>query len=331
MVVAEFTRVSWEKGVRTPCFYTRKFGGCPAGWGGRWLGEVLPEVASRSPRQVLQFSKMRTLHDKVVLITGASSGIGRATALRLARGKCRLGLAARSQAALEEAAQEVAAAGGQALVLPTDVTQADQCRQAVEATVARFGRLDVVLCSAGLSLRGPFAQSQLAALEQVMRVNFFGTLYITHFALPHVRQSRGSLVAISSLTGLRGVPSYALYGASKFAVRGLYEALRLELKREGVHVGVVYPGFVATPLREKVLGPDGKPWPEPPPPPFRIWPVEKCVDRIICLVQRRQAQALLPAFTGPLLVLDEVLGRWIGDYLLTWKFPPAPSCSAGSP
>jgi NAD(P)-dependent dehydrogenase (short-subunit alcohol dehydrogenase family) len=265
---------------------------------------------------------MTTLRHKVALVTGASSGIGRATAVRLAGLGARVCLAARNRQALAEVEAEIAGRGGEALVLPTDVTDAEQCRLAVEATAARFGRLDVTLCSAGLSLRGYFAGSSLEALERVLRVNFFGTLYVTHFALPHIKRSRGSLVAMSSLTGLRGVPSYAVYGASKFAVRGLYESLRLELKRDGVHVGVVSPGFVDTPLREHVLGPDGQPWPEPPPPPFRIWPVEKCVDRIIRLIVKRRAEALLPAFTGPLLTLDDVLGRWLGDLILTRQFPP---------
>ena len=155
-----------------------------------------------------------------------------------------------------------------------------------------------------------------------MRVNFFGTLYATHCALPHIKARRGSLVAISSLTGKRGIPSYALYGASKSAVLGLYESLRLELARDGVHVGVLSPAYVDTPLREHVLGPDGKPWPNPPPPPFRIWPVQKCVDRLIRLIVKRRAEALLPAFTGPLLVLDRALGSFIGNALLRYNFPP---------
>jgi NAD(P)-dependent dehydrogenase (short-subunit alcohol dehydrogenase family) len=265
---------------------------------------------------------MTTLRDKVALITGASSGIGRATAVRLAKLGARVALAARNRDALAEVQATIAVHGGEALVLPTDVTDAEQCRRAVAATVERYGQLDVTLCSAGLSLRGYFEGSSLEALEQVVRVNFFGTLYVTHFALPHVKQTRGSLVAISSLTGKRGVPSYAVYGASKFAVRGLYESLRLELKRDGVHVGVVSPGFVDTPLREHVLGPNGQPWLEPPPPPFRIWPVEKCVDRIIRLIVRRRAEALLPAFTGPLLTLDDALGRWLGNLILMRQFPP---------
>ena len=129
-------------------------------------------------------------------------------------------------------------------------------------------------------------------------------------------------MAVSSLTGQRGIPSYAIYGASKFAVQGLYDALRLELRRDGVHVGVVSPGFIDTPLRDRVLGPDGKVWAKPPDPPFRIWPVEKCVDRLVRLILRRKKKALLPAFTGPLLAVDRVLGEWIGDYILEWAFPP---------
>jgi NAD(P)-dependent dehydrogenase (short-subunit alcohol dehydrogenase family) len=265
---------------------------------------------------------MHPLQGKVVLITGGSSGIGRATALRLAgRGAC-VAVAARTAAALAEVVRQAAALGAEALAVPTDVTDANQCRRMVEAAVDRWGRLDVLLCSAGLSLRALFADCTLETLERVVRVNFFGTLYATHYALPHVRHTRGSLVALSSLTGKRGVPSYAVYGATKFAIQGLYESLRIELAADGVHVGVVSPGFVDTPLREHVLGPDGRPWSDPPPPPFRVWPVEKCVDRIERLLVKRRPEALLPAFVGPLLALDEVVGRRIGNWILGHRFDP---------
>jgi NAD(P)-dependent dehydrogenase (short-subunit alcohol dehydrogenase family) len=260
---------------------------------------------------------------KVVLITGGSSGIGRAAALRLARLGARVAVASRTVAALDAVVAEVHTLGGQGLAVAADVTEPEHCRLAVETTVAEWGGLDILLCSAGISLRALFADCDLAVMERVMRVNFFGTLYATHFALPHVRKVRGSLVALSSLTGKRGTPSYALYGASKFAVQGLYEALRLELAAEGVHVGVVSPGFVDTPLREQVLGPDGQVWERPPPPPFRIWPVEKCVDRMIRLLVKRRPEALLPGFVGPLMALDELFtGRRLGNWLLRRRFHP---------
>jgi NAD(P)-dependent dehydrogenase (short-subunit alcohol dehydrogenase family) len=265
---------------------------------------------------------MESLRNKTIFVTGASSGIGKAAAIRLARHGAQIALSGRNREALEQVRQEIEQAGGAALIAPADVTDADQVRQAIDNAIAHFGKLDILLASAGLSMRAYFEGSNLESLERVMRVNFFGTLYATHFALPHVKKTKGSLVAISSLTGKRGIPSYAIYGASKFAIQGLYDALALELARDGVHVGVVSPAFVDTPLRANVLGPDGKPWTVPPPPPFRVWPVEKCVDRIIRLIVKRKRQALMPWFTVPLLTIDEILGRVIGDRILTRKFPP---------
>jgi NAD(P)-dependent dehydrogenase (short-subunit alcohol dehydrogenase family) len=265
---------------------------------------------------------MQFFRDKVILITGGSSGIGRTAALRLAGYGSKVVVAARNQHALDEVASEARKVGSEMLAVATDVTVADQCRRAVQTAIDRYGRLDILLCSAGLSLRAYFAGSDLETLERVMHVNFFGTLYMTHFALPHVKRTKGSLVAMSSLTGLRGVPSYALYGASKFAVQGLYDSLRLELKRDGVHVGIVAPGFVDTPLRHHVLNRDGRLWEHPPPTPFRIWPVEKCVDRIIHLIVRRRAQINLPARVGPLLILDRMIGNLIGNFILRRRFPP---------
>lgn len=265
---------------------------------------------------------MSSLAGKRAFVTGASSGIGRATAQRLAELGVHVALAARNRTGLEAVRDDVEKHKVRGLVLPTDVTQAEQVGAAIDTTVRELGGLDIVVCSAGLSLRAYFENTTLDTLERVMRVNFFGTLYATHFALPHVQKTKGSLVAISSLTGKRGIPSYALYGASKFAIQGLYEALRLEVARHGVHVGVVSPAFVDTPLREHVLGPDGKPWGEQPPPPFRVWPVRKCVERIIRLIVRRQSEALLPWFAGPMLVLDKMFGDRLGNRILSRNFPP---------
>ena len=272
---------------------------------------------------------MQSMSGKVVLVTGGSSGIGRGTALRLASLGAHVAVAARDERALNSVVDEARRAGAEALAVRTDVTSAEQCCHAVEMTVERYGALDILVCSAGLSMRTYFEGSDLAAMERVMQVNFFGTLYATYFALPHVKRRGGSLVAISSLTGRRGIPSYALYGASKFAVQGLYDSLRLELARDGVHVGVVSPGFVDTPLRERVLGRDGQPWAHPPDPPFRIWPVEKCVERVVRLIQKRRSQALLPAFVGPLLILDQALGGLVGDTILPRAFAPGAEKPSG--
>jgi NAD(P)-dependent dehydrogenase (short-subunit alcohol dehydrogenase family) len=265
---------------------------------------------------------MAAWRDKVMLITGGSSGIGRASALRFGRAGARLVLAARGKDGLDKAVAEVEGLGTQALAVPTDVAEPEQCRRAVEAAVERFGRLDVLLCCAGVSLRGLFADSRPDVLERVLRVNFLGVTYATLFAIPYVKKTRGSLAAVTSLTGKRGTPSYAVYGASKFAVHGLYESLRIELHGDGVHVGVVAPGFVDTPLRNQVLGPDGKVWPTPPRSPFRVWPVERCVDCIVDLLEHRRGEVLLPWFCRPLLALDELAGKRLGDGFIRGRFKP---------
>jgi NAD(P)-dependent dehydrogenase (short-subunit alcohol dehydrogenase family) len=265
---------------------------------------------------------MASLRDKVILITGGSTGIGRATALMLGAEGCKVVVAARNRDALEEVAREVGALGGEGLAIPTDVVVPQDCQRAVETTVARFGRLDVLVCSAGVSMRIDFAQTDLAAMEQVVRVNLLGTLYATSFAVPHVKRSRGSLVAVSSLSGLRGVPSYSVYGATKYAVRGLYDSMRMELRRDGVHVGVLAPGFIDTPLRQSVLGPEGKPWPEAPVLPFRKWPVEPCARALVRLIRRRKALVVFPWYLKPLFYLDHIVADMVGDAIIRWKFPP---------
>jgi NAD(P)-dependent dehydrogenase (short-subunit alcohol dehydrogenase family) len=281
--------------------------------------QIRPTNGGRAQEAGLAVSKA-TLQGRVVLVTGGSSGIGRAAAIRLAGCGARLALLARTLEPLQQAVQEVREMGADALAVTADVTDPTQCRRALKETVAHFGRVDVLICSAGISMRSLLESSDLATLEQVVRVNFFGTLYPTYFAIPHVKRTRGSLIAVSSLTGRRGIPSYATYSASKFAVQGLYQSLRLELRADGVHVGVVSPGFVNTPLRHRVLGPDGQPWQTAPPHPFRVWPVEKCVDCIMRVLLKRRREALLPWFVGPLLALEQAVGEWLGDLYLGRKF-----------
>ena len=268
---------------------------------------------------------MNTFQDKVVLITGSSSGIGRAVALRLAQYGAKVILAARGREALADVQREIENNNGVALCAPTDVTDATQCEKVVETTMREFGQLDIVINSAGVSMKGFFADSKLPALEKLMQVNFFGTMYITHFALPHIKKSKGSLVAISSLSGKRGTPYYTMYGATKFAIQGLYDSLRLELRKDGVHVGIFAPGFVDTPLHSKVLRPDGEVWTSIPKPPLRIWPVEKCVNNIVYLLRKRKSEVLLPWFVRPLrplMAVDKIVGTWLGDWFFTRRFRP---------
>src|SRR4051812_35031898 len=187
---------------------------------------------------------------KVIIITGASDGIGAEMARQLARrhgGGVALVLAARNAAMLEQVAGECTAAGAQALAVPTDVSVQAQCLALVAACVARFGRIDALINNAGRSAHALLEEvTDLGWYEELMRINLWGSVWCTHAALPYLKQSRGSIVAVSSLAGLVGVPGRTAYSATKFAMGGFFEALRAEVRSAGVSVTVAYPGVVAT-------------------------------------------------------------------------------------
>jgi short-subunit dehydrogenase len=197
---------------------------------------------------------------KTFVITGASSGIGEALAQSYASRGHNVVLAARAKDAIDRVAAECERAGGKALAVPTDVTEPEACRALVDRAVERFGGIDVLVNNAGQSMWARFDEvTDLSLFDRIMRVNYLGSVYCTHFALPHVKRARGLLVAVSSLTGKTGVPTRTGYAASKHAMQGFFDSLRIELLGTGVDVLVVSPGFVRTGIRERVLGPDGNP------------------------------------------------------------------------
>ncbi|MDB5965666.1 MAG: short chain dehydrogenase [Polaromonas sp.] len=192
---------------------------------------------------------------KTIVITGASDGIGAEMARQLALEHGRevaLVLAARNLARLEQVAAECTARGASALVVQTDVSVEADCRRLIAIASTRFGGIDALVNNAGMSAQALFEEVEpddLGWYEALMRVNFWGAVWCTHAALPWLRQSRGSILAVSSLAGLVGVPGRTAYSASKFAMTGFFEALRAELKGAGVSVTTAYPGVVATRIR----------------------------------------------------------------------------------
>ncbi len=186
-----------------------------------------------------------TFKDNVVIITGASSGIGREVALQLAAQGAKLSLAARDIERLEQVAAECRQRGAQALAVKTDVSIEAECRALIDRTVSEYGRIDTLINNAGISTWSPFDQLQdLGVLDQLMRVNYLGAAYCTFYALPYLKKSRGRLVAVSSLAGRNGIPARSAYAASKHAMTGFFDSLRIELADTGVSVTVIYPSFV---------------------------------------------------------------------------------------
>ena len=204
--------------------------------------------------------KANTFQNQVAAITGASSGIGRAIALQLAAQGAKVVLAARRADRLEETASLCRQAGGEALAVPTDVTDEAQCKGLIEKTIERFGRLDLLVNNAGLAVIALLEDfPDLRLFKHTMEVNFYGAVHCTYNALPHLIQSKGRIVAISSLGGKAALPYNTPYIASKFAMHGFFDSLRIEMARHGVSVTTICPSWVVTGFHEAQMDKDGVP------------------------------------------------------------------------
>lgn len=241
---------------------------------------------------------------RAVLLTGASAGIGRELALRLAGERARLALAARDVERLEEVAAKVRERGGEAVVVPADVADEPSCRAMVERAASALGRLDVLLLNAGITMWSRVDELEdLAVFERVMRVNYLGAVWATCAALPHLKSSRGQIVVVSSLTGLTGVPTRSGYAASKHALHGFFDSLRIELAGTGVDVTLACPDFVVSEIHRRALGPDGRPLGRSPMRESRIMSTDECARRILDAARRRRRLAVFS--------LRGRLGRWV--------------------
>jgi short-subunit dehydrogenase len=232
---------------------------------------------------------------KAIVITGASSGIGRGLAVALADRGANLVLGARNIEALEETAHLCRQTGGKVIAVKTDVTDPSECRQLIESASKAFGKIDCLVNNAGTSFVSRFDEvSDLSIFEKVMQINYLGAVYCTHAALPYLKQSQGLLVAISSLCGKTGVPLRSGYVASKHAIQGFFDTLRIELHNTGVDVLVVSPGFVATEIRQKAFKGDGTLWGQSHRDESRhTMPLEKCIQLILEGMSARKREVLM--------------------------------------
>lgn len=201
----------------------------------------------------------RKLDGVTVIVSGAGGGLGRAIALRFARGGARLALLDRDAAGLAECAAEVRALNAGALALTCDVTDSAACADAIRSAAGHFGGVDVLVNNAGITHRSAFAATDPEVIRRVIEVNFFGALNLTHHALPHLLLRRGAIVAISSVAGFAPLIARTGYAASKHALHGFFESLRSEVRPQGVDVTLVCPSFIATGIDRHALGPDGQP------------------------------------------------------------------------
>jgi len=242
------------------------------------------------------------MKNKLVIVTGASSGIGRACAKRFAQKGANVVLAARSTDKLQVVAEEISKFGVQVLVVSVDVSKEQDCRSLIDQTLSSFGRIDVLVNNAGISMRAILNDLELDVLRKVMDVNFWGAVYCTKFALPALLESKGSVVGVSSIAGYKGLPGRTGYSSSKFAMHGFLEALRIENIKKGLHVLIACPGFTASNIRNSALGNDGSSQGETPRDEKKMMQPEEVADYIVKAVINRKDRLTL-TFSGKLTVL----------------------------
>lgn len=251
---------------------------------------------------------MHNWTNKVVIVTGASSGIGEACVRHFAQKGARLVLAARNEQKMQAIAQQLPT---ESLCVATDVAREADCERLIQSTFARFGRIDVLINNAGISMRALFNEVNLAVLKQVMDVNFWGTVYCTKYALPHLLQSKGSVVGMSSIAGFRGLPARTGYSASKFAMQGFMESIRTEHLKDGLHVLVACPGFTASNIRHTALNAEGGQQQESPLKEDKLMSAET-VARTICDATGKRKRTLILTTQGKLTVF---FNKWLPGWM----------------
>jgi short-subunit dehydrogenase len=262
-----------------------------------------------------------TFRGQVVIVTGASAGIGKALALNLVRQGAKVTIAARRGDRLEQIAADCRALGAEVLVVPTDVAEEAQCKVLVEKTVAAFGRLDMLINNAGLAALALFDDfPDLRLFHHTMDVNFYGAVSCTYYALPHLKQTRGRIVAISSVGGKAALPYNTAYCASKYGMHGFYDALRMELAQNGVGVTVICPWWVVTEFHEAQLDKNGVPrgargraiYSK------KMMTAERCAEITLNAAYQRRRELLMGP--GVLVVLLKALAPGLVDWLTVKVF-----------
>ncbi len=238
------------------------------------------------------FAEMK---NKTVIITGASSGIGKACAEVFLKRGANVVISGRNSDNLEKAATELRKTGGQVLTVAGDVSRENDCKVLIEKTVETFGGIDVLINNAGISMRALFAGLNLDVMRKLMDINFWGTVYCTKYALPYLLKAKGSVVGVSSIAGYNGLPGRTGYSASKFAMQGFLDALRIENLKTGLHVLVACPGYTASNVRNAALVADGSTQGESPRDEGKMMTAEQVAEEIVSAVMKRKRTIVLTA------------------------------------
>lgn len=251
--------------------------------------------------------EIERMKDKVVIITGASSGIGKALAFKFGELGSKVVLASRNTENLQTVNKELIGHGVETLVVQADVSIESDCKKIINNTVEKFGKIDILINNAGISMRAIFADLDLSVIRKLMDVNFWGTVFCTKYALPYLLESKGSVVGVISVAGHIGLPARSGYSASKFAVRGFLDTLRCETQKTGLHVMVVAPGFTESNIRKVALKADGSSQAETPRDELKMMTSAEVAEKIYNGVIRRKRSMVLTFLEGKFTVF---LNKW---------------------
>ncbi|RAJ08370.1 short-subunit dehydrogenase [Chitinophaga skermanii] len=265
-----------------------------------------------------------SFQQKVFVITGGTSGIGKAIAFAAKEAGAYVAVCGRKQQALDEL--QASMQYNQLFTFVADVSVEDDCKKFIDATLQRFGKIDVLINNAGISMRALFKDADVAVLKQLMDINFWGTVYCTKFALPSITQNKGTIVGVSSIAGYRGLPGRTGYSASKFAMQGFLEALRTENLHTGVNVMWVCPGFTASNIRNTALNQHGTAQGDTPLDEGKLMSAEAVADYTLQAIAKRKRTLVLTG-QGKLTVFMSRMFAALTDKLVFNHFKKEP----GSP
>lgn len=233
--------------------------------------------------------------NKIVAVTGGSDGIGKALVDQLLAEGAKVATCGRSQDKLYQLQLGNPSASLHTMV--ADISHENECRRFIESTVKIYGGIDILINNAGISMRAMFKETEVDVIKKVMDINFFGTVYTTKFALPYILERKGTIAAVSSIAGYRGLPGRSGYSASKYALQGWMEALRTELLDEGVNVMWVCPGFTTSNIRNVALNKDGESQGESPMDENKMMSAKECAAHILAAIEKRK-RTLVLTFNG---------------------------------
>jgi short-subunit dehydrogenase len=233
------------------------------------------------------------LKNKVAIITGASSGIGRALAIAMSQEGASVVLAARNKEKLDEVVTDIKYQGLEAMAVQCDVSNENDCKNLILNATEKYGRLDILVNNAGVSMRALFRDTRVDVLKKLMDINFWGMVYCTKYAMPYLLGSKGSVVGVSSVAGYKGLPGRTGYSSSKFAMHGFLEALRIENLKTGLHVLIACPGFTASNIRNTALNENGEQQGESPRDEGKMMSAEEVAKHIIYAIVKRKDRIVL--------------------------------------